>query len=45
MTDFMIGLLVGAGIITIAVMISMAKAAKIGDEWECQIISKEKESK
>ena len=45
MTDFMIGLLAGAGAMAIAVMISMAKAAKCGDEWECEIISKEQESK
>ena len=43
--DFMIGILVGGMIMTATMMISMAKAAKIGDEWECQIIQKERESK
>lgn len=45
MTDFMIGLIAGAGIMAIIVMISMAKAAKCADELETEIISKEHESK
>ena len=43
--EFMIGICVGGMIMTATMMISMAKAAKIGDEWECQIIQKEREKK
>ena len=43
--EFMVGIFVGGVIMTATMMISMAKAAKIGDEWECQIIQKEHESK
>lgn len=41
MTEFMVGMLVGASIFTVVVAISMAKAAKEIDETETEIFSKE----
>lgn len=41
MTEFMIGMLVGASIFAVVVAISMAKAAKEIDETETEIFSKE----
>ena len=41
MTEFMIGMIVGASIFSIVVAISMAKAAKEIDETETEIVSKE----
>lgn len=39
--EFVTGILVGGLIMTATMMISMAKAAKMADECETQIISKE----
>lgn len=41
MTEFMIGMLVGASIFAVTIAISMAKAAKEIDETETVIFSKE----
>lgn len=41
MTEFMIGMIVGASIFSVVVAISMAKAAKEIDEAETEIFSKE----
>lgn len=41
MTEFMIGMAVGASIFAVVVAISMAKAAKEIDETETEIFSKE----
>lgn len=41
MTEFMIGMLVGASIFAVTIAISMAKAAKEIDETETEIIAKE----
>ena len=41
MTEFMIGMLVGASIFAVTIAISMAKAAKEIDEAETEIFSKE----
>jgi hypothetical protein len=43
MTEFMIGMVVGASIFAVVVAISMAKAAKEIDEAETEIFSKEVE--
>lgn len=37
MFDFVVGAVVGAGILTVVMMISMAKAAKDADEFESEI--------
>lgn len=37
MFDFVIGAIVGAGILTVVMMISMAKAAKEADEFESEM--------
>ena len=41
MTEFMIGMVVGASIFAVVVAISMTKAAKEIDETETEIIAKE----
>ena len=41
MTEFMIGMLVGASIFAVVVALSMTKAAKEIDETETEIFSKE----
>lgn len=41
MTEFMVGMLVGASIFAVTIAISMAKAAKEIDETETEIFSKE----
>jgi energy-converting hydrogenase Eha subunit H len=41
MTEFMVGMLVGASIFAVVVAISMAKAAKEIDETETEIFAKE----
>lgn len=43
MTEFMIGMLVGASIFAVTIAISMAKAAKEIDETETEIFSREVE--
>ena len=43
--DFVVGALVGGLLLSVVTTMSIAKAAKIGDEWECQIIQKERKSK
>lgn len=44
MTEFMVGMLVGASIFAVVVAISMAKAAKEIDETESLILAKEAKS-
>lgn len=41
MTEFMVGMLLGASIFAVTIAISMAKAAKEIDETETEIIAKE----
>ena len=45
MAEFMIGVVLGGLFMSLAVVISMAKAAKYGDETECEIITQERNNK